>query len=97
LKASILLISPKIDVLITMPWQRLFRFYSKWQLEDWDAMIDINVKGLYMFRKHNSENDRTKSSIINIGSYRPEKKYILPEMCTALQNMPSLNVKLSCE
>jgi hypothetical protein len=25
----------------------------------------------------------------------PEKKYILPEMCTALQNMPCLNVKLA--
>jgi NADP-dependent 3-hydroxy acid dehydrogenase YdfG len=43
-------------------------------LDDWDAMIDINVKGLYMFLKPSSS-ERKSGHIINIGSTAAKEVY----------------------
>jgi NADP-dependent 3-hydroxy acid dehydrogenase YdfG len=34
-------------------------------LDDWDAMIDINVKDFYMFLSHHPSNKRKSGHIIN--------------------------------
>jgi NADP-dependent 3-hydroxy acid dehydrogenase YdfG len=54
-------------------------------LDDWDAMIDINVKGLYV-SKAIITNDRKSGHIINIGSTAAKEVY-QTGMYIVLQNM----------
>ena len=57
-------------------------------IDDWDAMIDINVKGLLYVSKAIIPQmmERKSGHIINIGS-TAEKKFIRTEMCIVRQNM----------
>jgi NADP-dependent 3-hydroxy acid dehydrogenase YdfG len=55
-------------------------------LDDWDAMIDINVKACCMFRKPSFPNDRENQVISSILVPLLQKKY-QTEMYIVLQNM----------
>jgi NADP-dependent 3-hydroxy acid dehydrogenase YdfG len=65
-----------------------FRPIQNGDLDDWDAMIDINVKGLLYVSKAIIPQmiERKSGHIINIGSIA-EKKYIQWKRI-ALPNMP---------
>jgi NADP-dependent 3-hydroxy acid dehydrogenase YdfG len=75
-----------IDVLINNAGNAHGRSIQTGDIDDWDAMIDINVKGLLYVSKAIIPQmiERKSGHIINIGS--TAKKSIQTEMCTVHQN-----------